>query len=304
MAPRHDPTGRHKDWHLLAWQGWQAQVPVAWNPDLISGGKKDGYCRLDDAAVVRMDVKWQTVRAAQAIDAIIDSYLAQLAREHRRKKLPFPVKRDTRLARVDDPDAECFEWRSDRTVLNMAVRCKTCRRVSIVRTLFDDEPAARATAKRVLESFRDHPEGAEAPWSVYGLRCALPPAFSLEQHEFSAGRDEMVFAARNRRAVAVRIGLAEVVLKRRSLEQAIRRDPIARYWRFDGAFAKAVAGEHAALESRVRPKRIIARLWPKSPNRVRAWHCEESNALYLAGWRGPRGEEEEFETFVASFVCH
>ena len=340
-------------WQRFAWQGIQLEFPPDWNPGVLEGTADDGYCRIDDAANPRLEVRWQRCRRKQPISSVVDSYLDELARRHsgrrsrKRKELPFPVKRDTRLVKVPDAECEVFEVgppssggeQAGTLSINLAVYCPASRRVSIVRMLGPPSdgapsrapaagaaptgkrrgpskasgPAAsmRPAAKRVLRSFRDFGSVERLTWSVYGLRIGLPARYRLDTHVFQAGRIEMGFfgkAARRRfggsEAVAVRIGLAGIALRRQSLSDLLRKDRIGKPWAEETGFTETKVKGHDGVDIAVVPRQRFRRFFSRRLRVARAWHCEPSNAIYVACWSGPEARRSDFADFVQSFVCH
>ena len=302
-----DPAaGASTAWQLFAWHGIQLELPEDWNPGVVAGTAEDGYCRIDDAETVRVQVKWQHYRSRKPIARIVDEYLANLARKHKGKKLPFPVRRDTRMVLLDDVDIECFEWLNESaSSINLAALCRRCKRISIVRVMSDARERLRPMAKRILRSFRDHAPGAHVPWSVYGLRFVLPENYTPDKYAFQTGRLHIRLQARRREAEAVRLGLAGIVLRKQSLAEVVKKDAIAKSWADGTTFDETEVNAHDGVEATIVPRVRLRRFFLRNrKSLVRAWHCENSNAIYIAQWSGPGEQTREFEEFVESFVCH
>ena len=292
-------------WQLFAWQGVRIEVPEDWNPGIVEGTVENGYFRLGDAECSRLEVKWRKVRTKQPVAGFVDNYLADLAKTLKKKKLPFPVRRDTRLAKVAGVESECFEWQADAASINMAVHCRECGRLSIVRVLSKADEPIRPIAKRVLASFRDHAACGRVPWSAYGLRFSLPETYALDRSLFQPGRQEMRFVARRRTAVGLRIGLAEMLLRKRTLADVIGKDPVGKSWSERTEFVEEKVRDHDGVLVRIVPRRRPLRSFFRGETRAAvAWHCGPSNAVFLAQWSGPREMRSELDGFVESFVCH
>lgn len=280
-------------------------VPADWNPGVIEGNARNGYCRIDDAEMPRIELKWETNRRSRPMQDIVDRYLKIVIKDAKKKRLHLRVRRDTHLVEIPDADCECFECRADTHAVNLAVRYGQRGRVVVVRLLSRPSERIGDIAKRVLGSLREHSGDGPRPWSVYGLRLQAPKFYVLSKEIFLAGRVEMVFRAKTRSAHAARVGLAEVVLRRQSLKEWLDQDPIGK---LDCGKTKAVetsAHGHEAIEITGSRPRGVWRFFPRhAVTQCRAWHCERSNALYVARWRGPVEEQSEFTDFADSFACH
>lgn len=299
-------TGSPAAWQLFAWHGIQLEIPADWNPGVVEGTAGDGYCRIDDAETVRVEIKWQHYRSRKPISRVVDEYLGNLAKKHKGKKLPFSVRRDTRMVLLDDVDIECFEWLNESaSSLNLAALCRKCKRVCIVRVLSDTREQLRPMAKRILRSFREHVRGANVPWSVYGLRFAVPESYTLDKYAFHAGRLHIRLQARRRETEAVRLGLAGIVLRKKSLAEVVKKDAIAKSWADKTKFNETKVNGHDGVEATIVPRVRLRRFFLRNRKSLaRAWHCEQSNAIYVARWSGPGEQTREFDEFVESFVCH
>ena len=298
-------TTMPEHWQFIAWQGFQVETPHDWNPSQLKGSAQDGYCRIDDALTPRLEVKWLRCRTEAPIGRIVDNYLAGLAKDQKRKTLPFPVRRDTRLVVPDVGEAECFEWRAASAAVNMAVLSRENRRLSVARVLFPGQDVDRPLAKRVLRSFRQHAPSEARPWSMYGLRFALPERYRLDRHSFTAGRSALCLISGRVCAEGVRLGMAAQALARKSLRELVTSDALAESWSRRTECTDAVVNGYSGLAFRVEPKQRVLRLLARRRHAVaRAWHCEASNALYVAHWTGPPSQRAAFDEFAASFVCH
>ena len=67
-------------WHTVGWQGISLHVPEEWNIGGIGGTRDDGYLRLQDADLARVEIKWAQAEGFKVADRgtipanIVDAY--------------------------------------------------------------------------------------------------------------------------------------------------------------------------------------------------------------------------------------
>jgi len=294
-----------ESWQQIAWRGLQVEVPITWNPTILIGSDKEGYCRFDDAEHPHLELKWLKCTPKHSISQIVDNYLAGLAKKNKRKELPFPVRRDTRIVTLDNIEHECFEWIAAGSAINMAVLCEDCERLTIVRVLFPEDSPDRKIAKRVLRSFRDHTQTGQKPWAIYGLRFETGPKYKLSDYDFDAGRSLIILEDGPAKIEAVRLGLANVVLRKKTIKDVVLKDAIGKSWSKTSEFTPVTMNGHRGFDVRVVHPTILTRLFRRNkPVFARIWECEESNTIHAVSWRGPEVRKEEFDRLVESFQCH
>ncbi len=291
------------DWSPFAWQGIQVETPRAWELGAVAGDRRKGYFRLDDADMPRFEARWESGGSGESVHAMADRYLkkAGLAGVEAAHK----VERDVRLARPEGLETEFFITHGDPNAMHAAARCRDCGRVALLRVFYRSDESLEPVMTRLFDSYRDHARGGKTPWSLYGLRIEVPENYALLRHSIRAGRVELEFAGKRARAVAARVGLAETVLKKSSLLDWLKKDSKGWWPACSLAFAERKRGEHANVEvsggERSLARKTLGRL---RVARGMAWHCEPSNALYVARWFGRKDAASEFAAFAESFLCH
>jgi hypothetical protein len=290
------------------------EAPEGWELGAVEGRERKGYCRLDDGEMTRLEIRWQQGLPDGPASLITDRYLKALTGKN---KDELRVRRDTHFVEIPGADVETFAWHADVDVTGLAMRCPACGRSTLLRVLNRRSESFRPVAQRVLGSFRDHAEGA-VPWSVLGFRFDVPPDYRLESHSLRTGRSEFEFRFRGGAARAVRVGLAEIVLRNQGLADWLKADPAAQMEKSSTPLTETTVRGHAALQAEDRLSnrwqaffaRRIARdsfrtAFATPPSvRLRAWCCPASNALFLARWFGPSARLPEFDRFADSFACH
>jgi hypothetical protein len=132
-----------------------------------------------------------------------------------------------------------------------------------------------------------------------------PERFELVNYTVQAGRVDLSLAAGKSRMRAVRVSLAETLLKRMSLKEWFAADESGKWPNCKVVLAEARRGEHAAVSAQGPERSILRRIFlGRRAARGLAWHCASSNALFAAQWIGREKELAEWERYEASFVCH
>jgi len=299
-------------WTRFGWQGIWFDVPRDWSLGGVDGDERKGYVRLEDEAISRVEVRWETVRGPWSAERAVDGVLQMLQRAARKQKFEFRSKRRVKLIEPNDErDFECFDWVGDYHAHNLLTRCKQCNRVILLRVLARRDENMRPVAQRIFQTLHDHAEDGWRLWSVYGLRCRVPERFRLDHPDLAAGRIVLAFAARGETLRAGRFGLVEMVLKERSLDQWYRDEYRKRLRNIRAEAALRSFMGHEAVEfvgSERKPLRLPAFLCRPPGFRCRVWHCEPSDKLLVAEEMSKKLNtdegEEEFERFAASFRCH
>jgi hypothetical protein len=222
-----------------------------------------------------------------------------------KEKAGSSVRRNVRLADLpDDYDHEVFVTHGAIDSSHLLARCRTCNRVGIVRLMYPRSESFRPMAQRILSSYRDHGEGGVTPWALYGFRFGVPNRYVLYRHSLHAGRMEMEFRAGKCRAVAVRLGLAETLLKRTKLIDWLRQDLVGQFPHAKVNYAEIERAGQWCVEATGVERFGWRRFFGKGiPVRLLAWHCPEQNAILIARWKGPESHLPDFDAFTTSFVC-
>jgi hypothetical protein len=306
-----DPAGRAdralaRAFKTFAWQGICLTVPENWELVFTQGSYQAGYVRLADEASVRMELRWQTASGPGTPAGAVDSHVAKLTRDARKRGLSCDVQRDLKLASPEGKQVECYRCTTDRQALAMVSRCEECRRVVHVQLLGAPHEGLKGLGRTVFASLRDDPQDGTLPWEFFDLRFRSPAGLPLTKSVLQTGCIRMVFSRRLTRLEFVRLSLAQVLLANKGL----------RTW-FDGFYAaplkrrsyrlkEAQVKGHPAVELDggpwlvVDPLRLVGR---RRLTRAACWHCAETNRILVVGFDGPAAAAGTFEAAVQGFVC-
>lgn len=177
------------------------------------------------------------------MEAALDSYLARLQKESKRRREPFKADRRTEDGR------QAYHWTGDGQGRG-SIFCLEDT-VYFIEVTGGRRDSLLPYLKSSLASFRA-PCAELTLWSVLGLSLRLPRDYQLEKHLFQAGRTELRFTARSGRLECIRWGFAAQLLERYSLgawarsalsmaSAHVEADPSGVCLRTGGAIMKKVA---------------------------------------------------------------
>lgn len=303
------------NWIRVGWQGLSLSLPEDWNIGGIGGGKTDGYLRFDDPDMSRLEIKWADPgNSAIDLDKLIDKYLREISKG----KSKVLVSRDVKLASNrklrGKKGAKFFAWKGEAQGFGAAWFCPDCHRTVLVQVMGRLDEPVQNLAERIIIDIEDHPKSDWILWSAYGFDFYSPKDFTLASQKLMAGLIEIGLALDTELLSGARWGMANVILRRRSLEQWGRQELAKRLKKFDATFVEikfhghdaiAIEGRSALPQEKV--KSFIDHVRGKGfPDRVKAllWHCPESNKLFYVEGIVDREHVQLVEDAAERIVCH
>ncbi len=305
MAKRIDKTP-------LGWQGLSVLLPSDWKLGAVGGGARDGYLRVDDERRPRLQVKWAPSHFDLAKKR--DEYVTRL-RGGKRKPSGLEVDLEARvLSGRSKPKKKLlsFAWRGPQCGMGVLWNCEVCGRGLIAQVTWDPEERLHDLAQEVLASLEDHDEGGWRIWGLDGLTFQAPSSYVLGKWRWLTGYLELNLAQEPRTLRVARWGIVSRILGGRSLSEWYksenwRRRDVAfdvREMEIKGHEGIAIWGTVAGLKPRLRVlKERALRRPPVSQFAGVAWHCPESNRLYLVETLDA-GEGQALQGVVQSLACH
>lgn len=280
-------------WVKGGWQGLTFELPEDWNIGAIGGEKLQGYLRFDDSDMARMEVKWADAgKTFIDIPGLVDKYLKDLQKG--KKKFRPEVSRDIKLVSKrklkGKKGLQTFAWKSETQGFGAAWYCPDCHRTVIIQVMGKHEEPVQELAERVILSLEDHTEGDWAFWSAYGFGFEAPGDFALSAQKLMAGLIEVSLDREGERLTCARWGMANIVLKRTTLEEWGKKELAKRIKKFSTEFSTETFRGHDAIVISGRTnlpqekiQAFVQHVRGKDfPDRVRAilWYCEEDNKLF------------------------
>jgi len=312
------------DWVDFGWQGVRLRVPGEWSLGKVDGNYKNGYARLDDAAVVRLEVEWREAPPARRrrlpIEDLVTKYLSNLEKKAEKTGLDFSVQRQARFLKdkrwLEGEEYETFTWEADYRAYNLARVCKQCGRILLLRVLGKAEEGNMAgVAEEIFRSLQDHPTDASVLWCVYGLEFNVPEQFSLSEHKLRSGNIELTFENNNHVCRIQRLSLANQLLKGTDLKSwhGTFFKKQLRDLNYDTSEAHDHGHDSLRVEGRPRSRwrqflRPLPFLNPRPRQYLdgRVWHCETANKICVVDHLYKKKDErgDLCDVLTQGYVCH
>jgi hypothetical protein len=201
---------------IVGWQGVSLRVPPDWSVTGFQGDAKEGYLRIDSPGTLVAEVRWAQAKKAVNVRKRLDDYLNLVERQAKKRKVPFTG----RIKPSEDwQGALEFNYRADRKVRGFIRQCPHCRRVVIAQVSGDKDDAVVNVATQLLDTLQDHSEDGWWTWALLGLVVRLPDRFALVKSQVMSGYLMLQFRNRYTEVSVERWGLADVTLKRWTLEE-------------------------------------------------------------------------------------
>ena len=311
------------DWVDFGWQGVRLRVPAEWSLGKVDGSYKNGYVRLDDASIVRLEVEWREAPPASRrrlpIEELVDRYLSRLEKKAGKSELTFNVQRQARFLKdkrwLEGEEYETFTWEADYRALNLARVCRHCGRILLLRVLGRSDENMEGVAEEIFRSLVDHPVDGCVFWRVYGLEFHVPEEFTLSEHQLRSGNIQLTFESKDRVCRVQRLSLANQLLKGTELVSWYKsffrkqlRDLI-----YDTSESRE--GDHEGLRVEGRPRsrwrqllRPLPFLNPRPRQYLtgRVWLCEATNKICVVDYLYKKKDErgDLCDVLSRGYVCH
>ncbi len=314
------------DWTLFGWAGIQLEIPKTWEISGISGDEKNGYLRLDDDEIPRLELKWAKAKKKKPdLHKTLDEYF-KLVRKNYKRGGNVSFRRNVEHVKDEDflkgNTVLGFSWKGGIRANGIIFHNPTTKRITIVQVMGRIKENWRPIVHRIFRSVSDKGDPNHTIWSAYGLKLAVPNNYKLEKQKLLSGYLLFAFTRGKTKKISVeRYGPAEVLLNEYNSE------PNQLETWFRSRYAKAIRGYGFDVKQNEEneDKRIYflgqqTRMYdsiPFSPvlvldkirKRVRLtfiiWHCLHSNRIYVVQTIGRNEDSELLAQQVAESIhCH
>lgn len=314
------------DWTLFGWAGIQLEIPKTWEISGISGDEKNGYLRLDDADMPRLELKWAKAKKKKPdLHKTLDEYF-KLVRKNYKRGGNVSFRRN--VDHIKDEEflkgntVLGFSWKGGIRANGLIYHNPLTKRITIVQVMGRIKENWRPTVNRIFQSISEKDETNQTIWSAYGLKLAVPNNYKLEKQKLLSGYLLFAFTRGKTRKISVeRYGPAEVLLNEYNSE------PNQLETWFRSRYAKAIRGygfdvkqteekEDISIHFIGQQTRMYDNI-PFSPvlaldkvrKRVRltfiVWHCLHSNRIYVVQTIGRNEDSEKLAQQIAESIhCH
>jgi hypothetical protein len=330
------------DFVKFGWQGITMELPVNWEFGGLSGDYDNGYIRMDDENMPRMELKWSRSKEKKPdLQKILDAYFKGMKKRLGASDSGLKIRRSINLIKNEDffenKDVTFYNWKANVRANGAVWHCKECKRIVVVQIMGYPKESILPLTLRILESVHDHPTGHTNLWSAYQLAVEVPRRYRLEKQKLMSGYLLLSFVDGSRVLNIERHGLADVTLRNMDLQSWFRAyyAKILRRYGFllkevfvaDAKFntgndnhSSPVAGDPLlVIDNRMemlgQDKRLIDHV-PISPifavdkilrrKQIAAsfWHCRESNRIFVVMAMSKKAAGELVSQVAASIQCH
>ncbi len=289
-------SDKDQNQRLIGWAGITARVPQDWALASISADEKEGYLRIDDRDMARLEIKWMASPGFVDLEKTVDKYLQTVKKAHKADDDQFSVDRDIRVVskrQMKKDSLATFAWHAQQQQAYGAVWvCKQCDQTVIAQVLGrPQEDGLLDTAQRVIRSITDHPTDGWTTWAAYDFVCQIPEDFTLTGQQLYSALLKFSFTRDTETIEVGRWGMADTLLRDQTLDQWLQRElgkelksykPTSDETQFRGHEAVIFAG------TRMPPLQGLKRfalhlIGRQAPYKLlgHAWHCEATNKIFV-----------------------
>jgi len=317
-----DDTGKtDNSWKKFGWQGISCEIPQDWELSGLSGDYKDGYLRLDDPVMPRMEIKWARAKKKDPdLQSVLDGYFKSVRKTYEKGK-KLNINRDFNLINQDDffekRTASFFHWKGDIRAFGGIWFCHECKRIIVVQIICQLKESIRDDIIRIIASLKDHPSGHKTYWNVYNLSVDIPRKYNLDKYKLMSGYLLFSFVDGSQKLAVERYGMADVLLKNTELEDWFRRsyakeirtfgfsiDYLPSSGNADRKFE--LIGQKTRLIDRVpfNSAQFIDKIMRRQELAAYVWHCIKSNRIFVVRCISKRNALETASEVTKSIQCH
>lgn len=308
------------NWIKFGWQGITVEIPEDWELSGLSGDFANGYIRLDDAQMPRLEIKWsKSKRKKPDLNKVLDEYFQLVRKNYKKRKESLNIKRNVNLVKdesfFEDREVAFFNWKSDVRANGAIWYCHECRRIVIMQVLGRPKESMLNDTLRILTSATDHPAGHTNLWSAYQLSVSIPRRYKLDKQKLMSGYLLLSFADGSRKIAVERYGLADVLLKSVDLEMWFRNT----YKKAFAGYGFSIEKEEAEIDERITITGSKSRLTDRIPMSpvllldkiarrnilsAQIWRCHQSNRIFAVRTISKVDAPKTAREIAASIQCH
>jgi hypothetical protein len=213
---------------LLAWAGWQLEMPGEWQPMKLSGTPEKGEMIVGDATCALFRVQWERLNRAPGPDG--PGWVTERIRRHGVLPDAAPPAAAHFTACGWAQGVQTEEDKQTTYWYGYAAPAGLLLGVTVNGVL----PAAqrRQVTGQVLPSLRATPADADSVWSMYDVSFAAPAGFRLVRRHLYSGDLALEFARGRCETLLLRqVYPGDLALGRRSFERWLDAGPFQKYRR-------------------------------------------------------------------------
>ena len=316
-------TLQWEKWSNFGWQGLYLRIPSDWNLGRVTGDRKSGYARLDDAEIVRAELEWRETKSSSRrpspISQIVDRYVDGLEKKARKSGTPLTVQRQAKFLKdktwLAHSDYEVFTWDADFRAYNLARSCSECGRIVLLRILCRPDEKIETQVEEIFRSLRDHSDDEHTYLSVFDFNFHTPRGYDLQKQELKSGHIQFAFQKGKMTCRLQRLSMATMLLKGVSLKDwyraFFRKDLRDLKLDITETKVKGHQGLHVSGKPRSRWRQLLRPLpflspRPRQHMDGRVWVCPKTNKICIVDFLCPKKDPpgEITEQLLDGYICH
>jgi len=311
------------DFVKFGWQGITMEIPSTWELSALSGDYDNGYIRMDDESVPRMELKWSKSREKKLdLQKILDEYFKGMRKRLGTSADGLKIKRNIELIKNEeffkDRDVVFYSWKTDVRANGAIWYCKECRRIVVIQIMGYLKESILNDTIRIIESVHDHPDGQVNLWSAYQLSVDIPRRYQLDKRKLMSGYLMFSFIDGSRVLSVERFGLADVILRDADLQSWFRSYYAKNLRGYGFSFEEdqllnneydqklKLSGQERRFIDKIpfSPLFVIDKVMRRKQVVARFWQCKESNRIFVVMAMSKKGADELVAQVASSIKCH
>lgn len=299
------------------------EIPSTWELSALSGDYDNGYIRMDDESVPRMELKWSKSKEKKLdLQKILDEYFKGMRKRLGTSADGLKIKRNIELIKNEDffkdRDVVFYNWKTDVRANGAIWYCKECKRIVVIQIMgFLKETILNDTI-RIIESVHDHPDGQVNLWSAYQLSVDVPRRYQLDKRKLMSGYLMFSFIDGSRILSVERFGLADVILRDADLQSWFRSYYAKNLRGYGFSFEEdqllnneydqklKLSGQERRFIDKIpfSPLFVIDKVMRRKQVVAQFWQCKESNRIFVVMAMSKKGADELVSQVASSIRCH
>ena len=299
------------------------EIPSTWELSALSGDYDNGYIRMDDESVPRMELKWSKSREKKLdLQKILDEYFKGMRKRLGTSADGLKIKRNIELIKNEDffkdRDVVFYSWKTDVRANGAIWYCKECRRIVVIQIMGYLKESILNDTIQIIESVHDHPDGQVNLWSAYQLSVDIPRRYQLDKRKLMSGYLMFSFIDGSRVLSVERFGLADVILRDADLQSWFRSYYAKNLRGYGFSFEEdqllnneydqklKLSGQERRFIDKIpfSPLFVIDKVMRRKQVVARFWQCKESNRIFVVMAMSKKGADELVSQVASSIKCH
>lgn len=330
---------------LVGWQGMRCVLPPDWNLAGFSMDRDSGYLRVDSPGTgsITVQVRWlnvakpqdktgytllaplfrrvlrrpEPVVTAPDLRSNLEKLLKETAKQAKKAKSEF--KSDIKPEKTEGEEGERtamnFSWSGEGRGQGKIWYCAICHRMVIAQVvgLAKETHAIGSIVSQLLGTLQCHSSDGYDLWALYDLQVSIPEDFRLESQKLLSGYLHLEFGRGAERITVDRWGLANMTLKRFTLDEWFRNNALVNLTRYrhdeNGTVNGHVISRYVgplAIGGKLRAFREARGSLRRFPSSFEGgtWECEQTNRIYTIQVLHQRKSANLWNEVVRRCVCH